>query len=140
MPGTGLPSGPGGQHEAEGEAVLPIGETPARFGIHRTWVFRLSGFARSASMAAAFPCTSLPGTGIATSSANIAERPDTRSVLALASENARSAARSSSATDCGVRSWAACRTPHRRTVSSASEAGLVMVTGYLPATRPEYQA
>ena len=75
MPGTGLPSGPWASMKPKVKPCCPSAETPARFGIHRTWVFRLSGFARSASIAAAFPCTSLPGTGIATSSANIAERP-----------------------------------------------------------------
>jgi hypothetical protein len=42
-----------------------------------------------------------PGIDIATSLANIAETPDTRSVFALAAEYARSTARSSSMTLCG---------------------------------------
>src|SRR4029077_6162412 len=73
-------------------------------------------FVRSASTTAVLPFTNWPGgIGITTSSANIAVRPDTRSVFALAAENARSAASSSSTTLCGV--TAAVKTSNRHAIA-----------------------
>src|SRR6185436_4145476 len=72
-------------------------DTPPRTGVHSIRDFALSALDASADDAAAFPSANwADGSGITTSSANIAERPVTTSVLALAAANARSAASSSS--------------------------------------------
>jgi hypothetical protein len=63
----------------------------------------LSAFARKAATTAVFPSANAPGgLGITMSDANMAVSPETRSVFALAAENARSAASSSSTAACGV--------------------------------------
>src|SRR6185436_3303370 len=80
----------------------PSAEMPPRTGTHSARDCALSGAARSAAVASDAPAENLPpGIDIATSLANIAEIPETRSVFALAAEYARSTARSSSMTLCG---------------------------------------
>jgi hypothetical protein len=62
----------------------------------------LSAFARSIATTAALPSANCSGGFDDHAVGEHAVRPETRSVFALAAEKARSAARSSSTTDCGV--------------------------------------
>src|SRR5688500_14767264 len=79
----------------------PSADTPTRAGDHTALAPVLAGFDFSASIAFAAPYAMPPGAGIATSAANIAERPVIKSVFALAAAKARSAASSSSAIERG---------------------------------------
>src|SRR5262245_30769397 len=124
----------------------PSADTPPRTGVHSVLDVRLSAFARSASTTAAFPFANWPGgIGITTSSANIAESPETRSVFALAAENARSAASNSSTTDCGETPASKARAPAEATARNVrtNRVQCVMTllcrerpTGYNRDTRP----